>query len=312
MNVLIVFSDNSAGGIEKYTFIKDQADALIKAGCVIDFFGVKNKGLVGYLKNLRKLLQKIKVFQPQIIHAHYGLCGLLANLQRKVPVVTTYHGSDINNKKILKFSKIAIFLSKFNIFVSQKNIDIAKPQKNYALIPCGVDTELFKPMNQVDCRAKFDFKDDENLVLFSSSFDNKVKNSALAKAAISQLNNVKLIELTGFSRQDVALLMNAVDAVLMTSFTEGSPQFIKEAMAVNCPIVSVDVGDVKKVIENVNNCYIATYETNDVAEKLKKCLNNAERTNGHEILLQKKLDNKTVAAKISEIYASATLCNRKK
>ena len=39
-------------------------------------------------------------FKPDIIHAHYGLSGLLANLQRSIPVVTTYHGSDINLPKV--------------------------------------------------------------------------------------------------------------------------------------------------------------------------------------------------------------------
>jgi len=302
MKVLIVFSDNSANGIEKYTFIKDQVDALAKAGCTVDFFGVQGKGILGYLKNGKALRNKIREFKPQIIHAHYGLCGLLANIQRKIPVVTTYHGSDINNKKVLKFSKIAIFLSKFNIFVSQKSIDIAKPKKNFALIPCGVDTELFKPMNKTECRAKFEFKEDEKLILFSSSFNNQVKNPTLAKEAAALLPNVRLIELKGYSRLQVRELMNACDVVLMTSLTEGSPQFIKEAMAVNCPIVSTDVGDVKQVVENVNNCCITTYDSNDVAEKIKKCIDNNNRTNGREILMQQNLDNKTVAEKIIEIY----------
>ena len=39
--------------------------------------------------------------------------------------------------------------------------------------------------------------------------------------------------------------MNACDVALLTSIHEGSPQFIKEALACNRPIVSTDVGDVR-------------------------------------------------------------------
>ena len=55
----------------------------------------------------------------------------------------------------------------------------------------------------------------------------------------------------------------------MTSITEGSPQVIKEALACGCPIVSVDVGDVKLVIDGVDGCYIARREINAIAEALK-------------------------------------------
>ena len=58
------------------------------------------------------------------------------------------------------------------------------------------------------------------------------------------LPDAELLELKGYNRVQVATLMQAVDAILMTSFTEGSPQVIKEALACGCPIVSVDVGDV--------------------------------------------------------------------
>ena len=299
MKTLIVCSKNS-GKIAP--FILDQAESLKAEGVEIDFFTISGKGVFGYLKNRKSFLQKIKEFRPDVVHAHYGLSGLLANLQRKIPVVTTYHGSDINNKQILRFSKIAIFLSKFNIFVSKKNIAIAGAKRNCDLIPCGVDTQIFKPMDKAECRAKFGFGNDEKLVLFSSSFDNKVKNADLAKKAISLLNNVKLIEMKGFSRKEVAEMMNAVDAVLMTSFTEGSPQFIKEAMACNCPIVSVDVGDVREVIGETGNCFICGYSKKEISESLQKVFFANKRTLGREKV--SKLNNKLIAEKIIQIYQS--------
>ncbi|MDR1698480.1 MAG: glycosyltransferase [Prevotellaceae bacterium] len=278
----------------------DQVKGLEAQGIEFDFFTISLKGLLGYLKSRRELLQQIKTFQPDIIHAHYGLSGLLANLQRKIPVVTTYHGSDINYRKALPFSKMAMFLSKFNIFVSQKNIDIAKPKQNFSLIPCGVDTELFKPLDKIKCREKFGFSANEKLVLFSGSFDNRVKNSVLAQKAIALLSNIQLIELTGYNRQQVAELMNAVDVALMTSHTEGSPQFIKEAMACNCPVVSVDVGDVREVVDNAENCFVCERSEKEIAESLQKVLVTDKRTLGRAKVLN--LDNKIVAEKLIEIY----------
>ena len=78
-------------------------------------------------------------------------------------------------------------------------------------------------------------------VLFAGAFDNTVKNAPLAQEVVSLLPGVELIELKGYSRHQVALLMQAVDCFLMTSHSEGSPQVIKEALACSCPIVSVDV-----------------------------------------------------------------------
>ena len=107
MKVLIVASYNK----NRFApFILEQAEALMKRQCEIEWFGLKGKGLKGYLKNLPALKKKIREIHPNVVHAHYGLSGLLANLQRRVPVVTTYHGSDINDKKALRFSKMAMRL----------------------------------------------------------------------------------------------------------------------------------------------------------------------------------------------------------
>lgn len=297
MKVLIVCSINS-GKIAP--FIQEQVISLTKEGCVIEYYTISGNGFLGYIQNRKKLITKINAFKPDIIHAHYGLSGLLVSLQCKVPVVTTYHGSDINNKKIRRFSKLSMYFSKYNIFVSQKTLDIAKPGKNYALIPCGIETELFKPMDKTECRAKLGLKNDEKLVLFSGSFDNQVKNPVLAKAVVALLPDVRLVELKGYTREQVNELINACDAVLMTSFTEGSPQIIKEAMACNCPIVSVNVGDVNEIIGDTENCFICSYSEKEIAEALQKVFDGNKRTLGREKI--SRLDNKLIAKQIIEVY----------
>ncbi len=299
MKVLIVASYNK----QRFApFIVEQAEALRAAEVEIEYFGVTGKGIFGYLHARKGLMQKIRAFQPDIIHAHYGLCGLLANLQRKIPVVTTYHGSDINVPKILRFSKIAMQLSAWNIFVSQKNVVIAGAKNKYTLLPCGVDLEHFSVRTREQARTALGWNIEEKKVLFAGAFDNQVKNASLAKDAIALLNGVELVELKGYTREQIANLFYAADALLMTSFTEGSPQVIKEAMACGCPIVSVDVGDVAERIKGVEKCYIAKRTPEDIAAKFQLVLQDTKRTNGRERLLEMGVDNNLVVNKLIEIY----------
>lgn len=300
MKILVVCSKNS-GHIAP--FIIEQVDALNRAGLVTDYFTVEQRGIRGYLKSRKGLMKTIKTFQPDVIHAHYGLSGLLANLQRKIPVVTTYHGSDINNSKAFRFSKWAIRLSKFNIFVSKKNIDKAGVKRHFALIPCGVNLQLFKPKDKTECRNLLNLDKGRKYVLFSSAFDNQVKNPELAKAATNKLKDVELLELKGYTREQVVVLMNAVDVCLMTSFIEGSPQFIKEAMACNCPIVSVDVGDVKSVIDATEGCFVAdSPNISELADKLKEALAFNGKTNGRTRIEKLQLNNEIIAHRLMDIY----------
>ena len=301
MKLLIVCSGNS-GKIAP--FIIEQADALNKLGVETSFFTIKNKGWRGYLRNRKLLVKKIHDFRPDLIHAHYGLSGLLANLQRKIPVVTTYHGSDINNDAVFRISRLSIFLSKFNIFVSQKNFDKAGLKTKAAIIPCGVDTELFHPEDKSLARKKLEFTDNKKLVLFAGAFDNPVKNPELAHSMEEAMTDVHLLELKNFSLEEVALRMNAVDALLMTSHSEGSPQVIKEAMACNCPIVSVDVGDVRDMIQNTEHCYICGYDVQEITGKLNEIFENGKRTNGRNEIIARNLDQISVANQIYNIYKS--------
>ena len=299
MKILIVASFNKGFFAP---FILEQSEALEKMGQTVHFFGIQGHGIWGYVRNYKGLKRIIQDYKPDVIHAHYGLSGLLATLQRRVPVVTTFHGSDINNPKVLPFSKIAMRLSAFTIFVSQKNVDIARPTKKFALLPCGVNSDNFTEVPIGEARLKLQLEDTKKYVLFAGSFSNRVKNPELAQKAIALLKNVELIELKGYSREEVNYLMHAVDVALMTSHTEGSPQFVKEVMACGCPLVSVDVGDVKEVTAGVEGCYIVSREAEEIAEKLQIALNFKGRTHGRERIVELGLENCKVAETILGIY----------
>ena len=321
MKILIV-GNNKPGHFAP--FVEEQAHALQIQGCEVVFFGVQGKGIMGYLRCLPALRRAIQQHQPNLIHAHYGLSGLLANLQRRVPVVTTYHGSDINKLNVLRFSKIAMRLSAHNIFVSQRNVTLAlspnslityRLKKRYTLLPCGVN--LPRPWSEMQTQRVEQLTLNQWVqeklnagvkhVLFAGAFNNAVKDPELAKAAINELANegvkAELIELKGYNRDQVNALMYNCDTLLMTSKTEGSPQVIKEAMACGCPIVSVDVGDVAERVSGVEGCYVvSSREPAAIAEALQQALAFSGKTNGRQRIIEMGLNNEQVAERLMAIY----------
>jgi hypothetical protein len=166
MKILIV-ANNKNGFFAP--FVTEQAEAVRRLGVEVEFFGVNGKGIRGYLNNLIYLKEKILKYHPDLIHAHYGLSGLLANLQRRTPVVTTYHGSDIHSKgKNLFLSRIAMRLSAYNIFVSEGlQKQAAFHGRNQCVLPCGVDITTFFPIKRMEARNLLGWDLDGEYVLFA-------------------------------------------------------------------------------------------------------------------------------------------------
>ncbi|MCS2537750.1 glycosyltransferase [Bacteroides fragilis] len=287
-------------------FVVEQVDSLRKIGIEIDFFGITENGILGYLKHRKNMMCKISDFQPDIIHAHYGLSGLLANMQRKVPVITTFHGSDINLRQVRWLSRIAIKFSIHSVFVGKKMVVLVHPSTSYSIIPCGVDINRFFPMDKNVARKKLGWNYHKKMILFAGAFQNRVKNYTLAHEGICLIDEeVELMELKGYDRDTVNLLLNACDLVLLTSIREGSPQIIKEAMACGRPVVCTDVGDIKSLSVGVNGHYITSFTATDVARNIKQALTYGEQhsqTNGREHLLNLQLDLPSIAIRLNELY----------
>lgn len=314
MKLLVIASDKN-GSFSP--FVIEQRDALVRAGVLVASYAHKAHGILNYLKEVKHLRSAIRTEKPDVVHAHFGLTGLMTTLAvigMRVPVVVTYHGCDINDTKLRPFSKIAMWLADWNIFVSHRQMmnafgaeRRAARSKKWSIIPCGVNINTFDG-NHVD-NEWFDRHFPSNTyVLFAGSYVSIVKDPTLAKQTIEIYNQnnvddpVEMLELRGYSRAEVVTLMHKCSTLLLTSIREGSPQVVKEAMACGCPIVSVDVGDVAERVNGVKGCYVvASRNPRELATILEQSTH-IGRTNGKEKLFEDGLDNAQIAERLIELY----------
>jgi glycosyltransferase involved in cell wall biosynthesis len=113
---------------------------------------------------------------------------------------------------------------------------------------------------------------------------------------------VEILTLSNVSEESVALHMNACDALLITSYSEGSPNIAVESMACNLPIVSVDVGDVAKLVDGDPGCRVVARDVEPLAGALAEVLTARSRTEGSKSVAD--LDLSRVALRILDVYRS--------
>ena len=89
----------------------------------------------------------------------------------------------------------------------------------------------------------------------------------------------------------------------MTSKSEGSPQIVKEALACNCPVVSVAVGDVKELLKDAIGSYITDHSVQDISSKIGKIFERNYNTKSRDIV--KRFDLGNIAHKLNKIYLEA-------
>jgi teichuronic acid biosynthesis glycosyltransferase TuaC len=250
-------------------FVKEQADDLRSLGIGVDvlsFDGRRTWTRYGHaVRSVRRLVGR-QTFD--LVHGHYGLCGAVALTQRRVPVVTTFHGSDFSGAVPWQLH-VSRVVARFStpIFVNDEGAMRLHP--GASVIPAGVDVDVFRPIDREEARRKLRWPISARYVLFPSRRGNKIKGAdlfeAVVEAAAARAPDLRGVYLGGYTREEVALVLNAVDVVLMTSEREGSPVTVRESLACQTPVVSVPVGDVPKVLAGLPGCAVVSREVASLA-----------------------------------------------
>jgi teichuronic acid biosynthesis glycosyltransferase TuaC len=318
MKVLFVSSTNNKD--DTGPIVKTQGEALRLIGITVDYFGIGRGGFGGYIRAAILLARHLHDNNYDIIHAHYGMSAWVALLAgRTSPLVVSFMGDDIlgANRRNGAVKKTSLFVAQINILFSKWffSHSIVKSgqmlgkmdHKKVSVIPNGINLDLFCPTDKLSARDKISIEPASKLIIFISDPLREEKNYLLAAAAVKLINDQGIILLPVFNCNQSKLpdYYNAADLVLLTSFHEGSPNVIKEAMACNCPVVSTDVGDVRMVTCRTEGCYISSFDPADVSEKIVQAIifrGEKGQTNGRDRIIELGLDSETVAWQIEGVY----------
>ncbi len=315
MKVLFVASGNAKTQNGITSIVYNQGQSLTKEGIEVDYFGIKGHGITSYFRAIKELKDILKKKKYDVIHSHYGLCGIVSYYaHRKEKLVQSFMGSDIygnfqEKDKSSFSSEFLAWLSRIHkgkydycITKSEKMKNLFKNLDRIEVIPNGVDFSNFYYIEKEVARKELKLDLNKKYVIFPARRSIKRKNITLVEKAVAALNDssVEILAYDGISFDLVNLYLNAGDVCMLPSFAEGSPNAIKEAMALSVPIVASDVGDVKELIGNTEGCYICDFTIKDASEKLKLALEFGSKTTGRKDIAH--LDSRKVAKKIIDIY----------
>jgi len=285
------------------TFVAEQVASLAARGLAIDVLFIDGPGSTwNYLRGPGQLWKTLADTGYDLIHAHYVFSGLIARMQRRLPIVLTHHGIEAQAGWTAPVCRLASRLADITIATSPA-VAAALRLPDVTILPCGVNTDLFHPMPKAEARARLGLPQDQSLVLFLGA-PRPEKRLPLIEAAVRRLQEdvpaARLLKVHDQPREAIPLYLNAADALVLASVAEGSPVAVREAMACNLPVVSTDVGDVRALFGDLPGHFIAAAEVDDLAAKLRAALAFAGRTAGRERILPWSLA--AVAEKIEGIY----------
>jgi glycosyltransferase involved in cell wall biosynthesis len=305
------------------TFVDHQVRGLRSAGVDVKLLYVNRRrgGPGSYVTVPYRVRQALRSFDADVVHVMYG--GVMADLAiravRDRPTVVTFHGSDLLGEPLSNplrrvMAGYGVMCSRraarhaTGIVVVSKALSAALPAATDPLkvriIPCGIDLTQFTPLDRARCRQKLGWHDDRFHVLFNTNNDDPIKQPELARAAVEQLRRrgvpAEWQELRGLSNDEVPQRLNAADVLLLTSRHEGSPTIVKEALACNLPVVTVDVGDVRDQIREIEGCYLAGADATDLAEKLQLVYRGPRRVAGRAKMEQLSIER--IASRLHEFY----------
>lgn len=329
MKVIFVASGNKKGAGQVNSFVQSQYDSLKAEGLDMVLFPIKGKGWRGYLKAVFALRKLVNREHPDIIHAHYSTCGFVASLAtmcmtHKPKILVSILGSFPTRNAKWRRVRWAIqhlwdgALTKSERTKRQLGLDVP-------VIPNGVNLEVFQVKSKDDSRKSIGWSEgvselknkrisEKKYIIWCSNPDRPEKDWALAVEGVRELENegirAELVAVYNKTPEEVCTYMNAADCLLLTSWSEGSPNVIKEAMACNCPIVTTNVGDVEERLAGLEGCFIVpervrelgNERVRDVAQALKTALEFGKRTEGRKRIIADQLEISQIAKRIKDIY----------
>ncbi len=292
-----------------------------------------------------------------VLHSHYWLSGLVAERLKKrwaVPHVTMFHtlGEVKNRARVSERESSVRIAAERAIAEHAERIVVASRDEQRVLVqhygaagrrvsvvPCGVNLDLFHPVEKQDARRQLGLSDDDRILLFvgrieplkgvdillgaaaqleseSDCFvlviggDGSTREGELAhlRDLASQLGIAERVSFLGaVDHERLPLFYNAADVCVVPSFYESFGLVALEAMACGTPVVASRVGGLAVTIRDAETGYLIPWRCPEpFAERIELLLGNEELRRAFGQAAREEVDRYrwgNVAEAVQTIYA---------
>lgn len=266
MRVLVVTNITpDAGAPWRGRFVRDQVDALRKAGVEVELFSfpVGSRQYPRATVAIRRLLRRERF---ELVHAHFGLAGWCAALAGARPLIVTFHGTDVRHPVTGFLSRrlaprIDLVAAASRALFSREGgrPALPRPVGASAILPTGANLERFRPQSRTDARQRLGLDPSGRYLLFPAVSARRVKRFDRA-VEVARLAGVDLLPGDGIDADQMPMWMNAANAVLVTSDNEGFGLVAVEALACDVPVLSTPVGVAPFLLHGVAGCLVAPFD----------------------------------------------------
>ena len=241
-----------------------------------------------------------------VVHSHYWLSGLATTLLARrwgIPHVTTFHtlaeikkraraGEDepeersVGEERVIRTADAIVAFSRHESNAMVRFYD-AGPDK-IEVIPCGVDVDLFRPVDRREARQKLGIGED-GVVLFVGRLE-PLKGVDILLRAVAQLeradttktvivggdqadaemarlralcSDLGIAERVSFlgrmAQQELPLYYSAADVSVIPSYYESFGLVALESMACGTPVIASRVGGLPTIVKDGLNGYLVPW-----------------------------------------------------
>jgi teichuronic acid biosynthesis glycosyltransferase TuaC len=248
-------------------FVEDQVEALRAIdGVSVEVFSF-GLGTREYLRAAAAIRARYRKERFDVVHAHYGLCGWSALAARNAPHVVTFHGTDLAHPYVGPLSRALVRLvdlpAPVSATLARSGLPNARPP--VAVLPCGVNLERFHRIDKAEARSRLGLDQHTRYLLFPADPNRPEKRYDRARE-LAEATSATLLAYGQRPPDDIPLMINAANAVLVTSDREGFGLAPLEALACDVPVLATEVGVAPLVLEGIDGTLCAPFDASTWAE----------------------------------------------
>jgi len=277
--VLAVFSNAYPAGERDSSgiFIGKMVTRLTEKGVQVRLAVKTSRSILGYIPFSISSLRLACDPSVDILQAHYIPHSSLIPwlLKGKRPLVIKFHGDDgrifpFKNPLYRAITRMMIHRADHVLTTSEeirgRLIPLGADPERITAISSGVNTGTFSPMDRETCRREWDLPHDLPVFLFIGRLHPWKGVREILQAAGDHPDSLFVFAGPGevpehpqncrflgeVEPRSVARLINASDAGILPSYTEGISNFLMECLSCAVPVIATEVGGTPELVKHMH------------------------------------------------------------